>query len=399
MRILHTSDWHFGRNIENFSRQEEQEAFSKELVKIATDEKVDLCIVAGDIFDSFNPPVWAQKLYYETLKNLTDNGVGVIVAAGNHDSPQGLCSAESLARSCGVIMCEFPLSVAETGDYGKLFTIIESGEGWFALALKNGEKAVIAALPYPSESRIAKAVEYSEGEANIKADYNKRLGELMNTVCSNFKPDCANIMISHIYVNGGKTSDSERNFQLGGAYAVMGNTIPAECDYVALGHLHRPQKAEGCLCPAYYSGSPMSYSFSEAGYAKSVYVVDIKNHKTEMKTVQLESGRSLVSVTLDGAEEAVRWCREQGNNEIWAELKINTDMPITAEQLKIIREACPGVVSVQPQLTGSENVAENAERRLGKSLEESFADFYKLKMGADMPEKIKNAFAELRGEN
>jgi len=322
MRILHTSDWHFGRNIENFSRQQEQEAFSKELVKIATEEKVDLCIVAGDVFDSFNPPIWAQKLYYETLKNLTDNGVGVVVAAGNHDSPQGLCSAESLARSCGVVMCEYPLSVAETGDYGKLFAVTESGEGWFALTLKNGEKAVIAALPYPSESRIAKVVEYSEGEENIKADYNKRLGELMNTVCSNFKPDSANVMISHIYVNGGKTSDSERNFQLGGAYAVMGSTIPAECDYVALGHLHRPQKAEGCLCPAYYSGSPMSYSFSEAGYAKSVYVVDIKNHKAEIKTVQLECGRSLVSVTLDGAEEAVRWCREQGMQKYGLSLKL-----------------------------------------------------------------------------
>lgn len=399
MRILHTSDWHFGRNIENFSRQQEQEAFSKELVEIAVEEKVDLCIVAGDVFDSFNPPVWAQKLYYETLKNLTDNGVGVVVAAGNHDSPQGLCSAESLARSCGVVMCEYPLSVAETGDYGKLFTVTESGEGWFAITLKNGEKAVVASLPYPSESRIAKVVEYSEGEENIKADYNKRLGELMNTVCANFQPDSANIMISHIYVNGGKTSDSERNFQLGGAYAVMGSTIPVECDYVALGHLHRPQKAEGCLCPAYYSGSPMSYSFSETGYAKSVYVVDIINHKAEVKTLQLESGRSLVSVTLEGAEEAVRWCREQGDAKIWAELKIKTDMPLTAEQLKIMREACPGIVSVQPQLTGAENIVETTERRLGKSLEESFEDYYRLKMGTDMPENIKNAFAELRGEN
>lgn len=399
MKILHTSDWHFGRNIETFSRQSEQEDFSKELVKIARDEKVDLVIVAGDIFDSFNPPVWAQKLYYETLKNLTENGVGVIVAAGNHDSPQGLCSAVSLAKNCGVVMCEYPLSVAEKGNYAELFEITDSGEGWFEMKLKNGESAVVAALPYPSESRIGRAVEYSEGEDNIKTDYNKRLGELMQSVCMHFKPECANIMISHIYVNGGKTSDSERNFQLGGAYAVMGKIIPAECDYVALGHLHRPQKAEGCMCPAYYSGSPISYSFSEAGYAKSVYVVDIKNHKAEVKTVPLTCGRTLVSITTDGAEEAVRWCKEQENTSVWAELKIKTDVPITSQQLKIIREACPGVVSVQPVLNGEKIAAESVEKRLGKSLEESFEDFYKLKMGTDMPKRIKDAFALLRGEN
>ncbi len=399
MRILHTSDWHFGRNIETFSRQQEQEDFAAELVEIASAERVDLVIVAGDVFDSFNPPVWAQKLYYETLKKLTDKGIAVIVAAGNHDSPQGLCSAESLAESCGIIMCEYPSSVANKGNYGGLLNVTESGEGWFALTLKNGEKAVVASLPYPSESRIAKAIEYTEGEENIKSDYNKRLGELMNSVCSHFQPDSANIMISHIYVNGGKTSESERNFQLGGAYAVMGKTIPAECDYVALGHLHRPQKAEGCLCPAYYSGSPMSYSFSEAGYAKSVYVVEIKEHNAQVKAVPIKSGKTLVSVTLEGAEEAVRWCREHGSEFIWAELKIITDMPITAQQLKIMREACPGLVSVQPQLRAGETAVEAAERRLGKSLEESFEDFYKLKMGADMPENIKTAFAQLRGEN
>ena len=398
MKILHTSDWHFGRNIESVSRQQEQEAFADELCKIAREQKVDIVIVAGDIFDSFNPPVWAEKLYYETLKRLTDDGRAVIVAAGNHDSPQGLCSAESLAVSCGIIMCEYPNSVVETGDYGSLLTVTRSGEGWFELKLKNGEKAVVAALPYPSESRIGKVIEYTEGEAEIKKDYNLRLKELMESVTAEFGADSVNIMISHIYVNGGKVSDSERNFQMGGAYAVNGGTIPSGCDYVALGHLHRPQNVNECMSPAYYSGSPLAYSFSEAGYAKSVYIVDIKNHKAEVKPIELACGRTLLSVTAEGTEEAVRWCREHSDDYIWAELKIITDMPITTEQIKLIRDTCPGVVSIRPEIKNEQAAEIAAEKRLGKPFEESFADFYKLKMGADMPENIKKALLSLREE-
>ncbi|MBQ3054149.1 MAG: exonuclease subunit SbcD [Clostridia bacterium] len=399
MRILHTSDWHLGKSIENTPRIEEQTAFSKELTEIAVNEKVQLVVVAGDIFDTFVPPIWAEKLYYETLKSLTDKGIGVIVISGNHDSPQKLCSAESIARKSGIVMCEYPYTIVPKGEYG-LFTVTDSGEGWFSLALSNGEKAVFASLSYPSESRIGKVIEYSEGEENIKADYNLRLKKLMEDLASHFKSDSANIMVSHLYINGGATSDSERNFQLGGAYAVNSDTIPASCDYVALGHLHRPQHIKECLAPTFYSGSPIGYSFSEAGYEKTVNIVDINDHKAVVKPVGIKSGKSLVSIRVNGAEEAVKWCQEHSQDEnIWVEMKIVSSTAITSEQIKIMHSACPGIVSILPQVTVEGEFYNNTQERLHIPLEESFALFYKKKMGQDMPENIKKAFAGLRGEN
>ena len=399
MRILHTSDWHLGRNIENRSRQEEQEKFSDELVKIAEEEKADLVIVAGDIFDSANPPVWAEKLYYDTLKKLTDKGVGVIVISGNHDSPQGLCSAESLAGASGIIMCEYPSTVVRTGSYGGLFNVTESGEGWFKLTLKNGGKAVIAALPYPSESRIAKLTRFVSGEDEVKASYNEKIKEIAFSLAERFAPDCANIFVSHIYIDGGKTSDSERNFQLGGAYALNTDIFSPECDCAMLGHLHRPQKINGAMCPVYYSGSPLAYSFSEAGYAKSVYIADIKNHKAEVKAVPLTCGRALVSAEVNGAAEGIAWCEAHSGDNIWAELTVKGNMPISSEQLKAMHDACGGLVSVIPDIASDkQEISAGGEKRLLKPVEESFEDFYRLKYGCDMPENVKKVFADLRGE-
>ncbi len=399
MRILHTSDWHLGRTLEGFSRQSEQEAFSKELCSIATNEKADLVIIAGDVFDSFNPPVYAQKLYYNTLKSLTEKGIGVIVASGNHDSPQGLCCAESIAGSCGVIMCENPDSKVKTGNYGNIFTVTDSGEGWFKLTLPRGEKATFISLPYPSESRIAKAVTYVEGEANIKKNYNKTLKKLMADLATHFDISGSNILISHLYVNGGKTSESERNFSLGGAYAVNSDTFPISCDYVALGHLHRPQKIAESMCPAYYSGSPIGYSFSESGYVKSVYIVDIIDHKTQVKTVPITSGRTLLSMEFSNVNEAVKWCEMHGKEHILAELSILTDVPITTQQLKLMHDYCPWIVAVRPKITSfSGEEIPSVISRKKKSIEESFSDFYTLKTGAEIPENIKNAFASLRGD-
>ncbi len=399
MRILHTSDWHLGRTLEGFSRQQEQVAFASELCQIATQERVDMVIIAGDVFDSFNPPVYAQKLYYDTLKKLTDSRIGVIVISGNHDSPQGLCCAGSIAEKSGVIMCENPDSIIKTGVYGNIFTVTESGEGWFKLKHYKGEKLTVAALPYPSESRIAKATTYVEGESNIKDNYNETLKKLMKDVTSHFERDSANVLISHLYINGGKTSDSERNFQLGGAYAVNGDTIPSTCDYVALGHLHKPQKIAECEAPVYYSGSPIGYSFSEAGYVKSVYIANIVNHKAEVKSVPVKSGRTLISAEFSSTADAVTWCRDHGNEHILAELLITTAMPITTQQLKLMREYCPYIAAIRPQIVSEETKTQTYENRKKKSVEDSFSDFYKLKTGADIPENIKTAFAQLRGDS
>ena len=109
MKILHTADWHLGKRLENFSRLDEQKLVMKELVDIANAEQVDLVLVAGDLFDNFNPSTEAVELFYKTLKQLSDNGKRPVIAiAGNHDSPDRIDAPDPLARECGIILIGHP---------------------------------------------------------------------------------------------------------------------------------------------------------------------------------------------------------------------------------------------------------------------------------------------------
>ena len=109
MKILHTADWHLGKKLDNFSRLEEQIQVMEEIIEIADAQQVELVLIAGDLFDTFNPSVEAVELFYKTLKRLAKNGERAVVAiAGNHDSPDRIDAPDPLARECGIILIGHP---------------------------------------------------------------------------------------------------------------------------------------------------------------------------------------------------------------------------------------------------------------------------------------------------
>ena len=109
MRLLHTADWHLGRNLEQYSRLDEQAAFLDEINLICRDQSVDLVLVAGDVFDAYNPSAAAETLFYESLERLADNGSrSVVVIAGNHDNPDRLCAAAPLALKHDIFLLGYP---------------------------------------------------------------------------------------------------------------------------------------------------------------------------------------------------------------------------------------------------------------------------------------------------
>src|SRR3712207_2374218 len=117
MKILHTSDWHLGKYLENASRLEEQEKFLEDFKIVLDEENIDLVIIAGDIYDNINPPAKAERLFYKTLKDITKNGQRmVLIISGNHDNPERLVAANPLAYEEGVIMLATPKSIAEIGN-------------------------------------------------------------------------------------------------------------------------------------------------------------------------------------------------------------------------------------------------------------------------------------------
>ncbi|WP_312323827.1 exonuclease subunit SbcD, partial [Soonwooa sp.] len=135
MKILHTADWHLGKRLDRFSRLEEQISVMNEIIEIADEHKVNMVIIAGDLFDNFNPSVEAVELFYKTLKRLSNNGKRPVIAiAGNHDSPNLINAPDPLARECGIILIGHPQAKIQEFEVEN-FKIINSLEGFLELKL------------------------------------------------------------------------------------------------------------------------------------------------------------------------------------------------------------------------------------------------------------------------
>lgn len=295
MRVLHTADWHFGRTLEGRSRLPEQEAFIDELAAIVRDQQIDLVLVAGDIYDSVNPPAAAEQLFYDALARLSDQGSRpVYVIAGNHDHPDRLAAAAPLALKLGVTLVGLP----EARVYKSAIK-------------RTGETAIVFALPYPSESRLRELLSDEAEEGLLRWAYSARVKHIVQEQARHYRKDTVNLLMSHLYVLGGKETESERPIQVGGAYTVDTEALTAGAQYVALGHLHRPQYIRSGTMIR-YSGSPLAYSFSEAGQAKSVTILDIKPGSVpQVEEIFLSSGRPLVEWKAKGGlAEVHRWLDE-----------------------------------------------------------------------------------------
>jgi exonuclease SbcD len=400
MRILHTSDWHLGKNLDGTknSRLEEQEKFLLEFADIVEKNDIDMIIIAGDIYDNGNPPAKAEKLFYEILKKVSAQGErAVLVIAGNHDNPERLIAAAPLASEQGIVMVGTPKSVVETGRYGN-FKVISAGEGWVEVHLK-GEKVVVAALPYPSEKRLSEVFVEKSSDEERKQSYSEKIGELFEKLSENYREDTINIAASHIYVMGSDRSDSERQIELGGSLAVEPSALPKRAQYIALGHLHRPQKVRGTDLKAYYSGSPIQYSKSEVGYVKSMYIIDVKaGSEAVVEEVYLSNYKPIEIWKCKGVEEALEMCKENSSRDIWVYIEIETDEYISQEYIKQMHDYKKDIVEIVPKIRGLEQEEEHSYGIGEKSIGELFKEFYYAQRGVEPAEEIMGLFSELAYE-
>ncbi|OGO77076.1 MAG: hypothetical protein A2Y23_04775 [Clostridiales bacterium GWB2_37_7] len=401
MKILHTSDWHLGKTLENISRIEEQHQFINELCDIAEREQVDLVLIAGDIFDTYNPSSAAEELFYEAIDRLNNKGKrALIIIAGNHDNPDRLCASSPLAYKNGVILLGYPSSNAgeyKTGD--SIVSIVNSGAGWFELRLPQYDyNTVILTMPYPSESRLEEIINRTADSEDLQEAYSQRIGSILHTLSTNFREDTVNLVVSHLFMREGKISDSER--QLGGALMVDPEAIPEKAQYVALGHLHRPQQVKGCKVPVYYSGSPLAYSFSEVDYSKAIYIIDAEpNKEVQIKEINLNSGKPLKKwEAVNGLAEAIRWCEEGRDINAWIDLEIITDTIIGSEEQKQLRAQHPGIINIRPKLRNQLDFTMDYKDRETKRIDELFKEYYKSSMGMEVSEELMDLFLSIANE-
>ncbi|MFD0692829.1 exonuclease SbcCD subunit D [Paenibacillus sp. GCM10027628] len=384
MRVLHTGDWHFGRTLEGRSRMEEQTAFMDELVQIVQDQSIDLVLVAGDIYDSVNPPAAAEQLFYEGIARLADGGRRqVAVISGNHDHPDRLAASGPLAAKQGITLIGMP--VPDIQSIG---------------IARTGELARLAALPYPSESRLKELLSDVAEEEVLRSKYSERVAALIRRQAASFESGTVNLIMSHLYVLGGLETESERPIQVGGAYTVDTSAFEAGAQYVALGHLHRPQNVKSAS-PIRYCGSPIAYSFSEAGQAKSVTVLDLApGQKAEPQEIFLTSGRPLVSwKAKEGIQQVYQWLEERRDASAWIDLEITMTEAMSLEQIQSLRKAYDGFIHIRPIYPEIEAVRASAPRA-ALSMEEHFTRFYSRQTGGAQPEpELVRLFLELLQEN
>ncbi|MHA0855786.1 exonuclease SbcCD subunit D [Paenibacillus sp. CMAA1364] len=383
MRILHTGDWHFGRTLEGRSRLKEQEDFVDELVRMADEQQADLILMAGDVYDSVNPPAAAEQLFYEAAARLSANGRPLVIIAGNHDQPERVSSVSPLVSRQGITLVGLPSANAITVH-----------------STRTGEVAKIAALPYPSEARLNELLITEGNEDDLRHAYSARVGQLMGMLAREFTPQTINIAMSHIYVLGGVESDSERPIQVGGAYTVDPSSLSIGAQYTALGHLHRAQavKGDGMIR---YSGSPLAYSFSEAGQAKSVTMLDISPGEQPVLTeLFLSCGRPLVRWKAKGGlEEVYRWLDEDLDARAFIDLEISLTDALSLGEIQRLRKSREGLVHIRPIYPEMETMELEIERsRL--PLHEIFRKFYQRQTGGAEPDDgLVQLFLELVVEN
>ncbi|KAB3525730.1 exonuclease SbcCD subunit D [Alkaliphilus serpentinus] len=389
MRILHTSDWHLGKNLEGHSRMDEQEAFLNDFIEIVEKNIVDLVIIAGDVYDSPNPPARAETMFYNTLKRLSSNGERLtLVIAGNHDNPDRLVAADPLARDHGIIMVGTPKSIVSKGNYGK-HSIIEAGEGYIEVDIK-GERAVILTVPYPSEKRLNEALygDMESEEERLKS-YSDRIKLLFNGLSEKYRDDTINIAVSHLFAMGSEEAGSERNIQLGGSYIVDGSCFPEGAQYIALGHIHKPQIVPGTDKRVRYSGSPLHYSKKEITFNKKCYIIDAKScGECDINEVEFKVYKPIEIWKCKSIEEAIDKCEENKDKDCWVYIEVTTDRYIREDEIKLMKATKDDILEISPKITGEGSEIDTVNSFSEKSFEEVFKEFYSKERGVEPQQEV-----------
>jgi DNA repair protein SbcD/Mre11 len=402
MKILHTADWHLGKRLEWLPRHEEQKVVLEEICDIADRENVDAILIAGDLFDTYNPPNESIDLFYRICKKLTNNGLRAVVAiAGNHDSPERVEAPDPLARECGIIFAGFPNSRVQPFSLPTGLAVTQSDEGFIELKLPNCAYPLrILHTSYANETRLRQYL----GIDNTDKVLRNILGDKWANTAENYaNTEGVNLLMAHLFVmqkdgTAPEEPDDEKPINIGGASAIFTENFPLPIQYVALGHLHRQQVVDKKNYPIIYSGSPLAYSFAEENQDKYVMLLHAKPAQAiDYERLKLNTPKKLVRERFDSIEEAVTWLNLHLDDIV--EITIVSDTHIKSEDRRRLLDTHKAIIHIKPELKSDKSADENAPKiDLNKSINELFLDYFKYKKGQEPNEELLNIFKELLSE-
>ncbi len=263
IKILHTSDWHLGHSLYSTRREQEFSAFLDWMVETIDENQIDVLLVSGDVFDSGNPGNAVCSQYYGFLRRLLNTSCQhVVVTAGNHDSPSFLNAPADILKIINVHTVAYAGSAMEGVEgVGKEVLVLRDSAGEPSL--------IVGAVPFLPD-RVLRTMASGEDSHDREAKVREAVKEHYDAVAEvalhkreEFGFDLPIVAMGHLYAAGGKVTDGVRDLYVGGLGQVTAGAFSDVFDYVALGHLHVPQKVGG-IEHIRYCGSPLPMGFKEA---------------------------------------------------------------------------------------------------------------------------------------
>jgi exonuclease SbcD len=378
MRILHTSDWHVGKVLKGRPREKEHTAVLAEIIEIATREKPDLVIVAGDLYDTAAPSSAATRLVTRALSALRRTGARVVAIGGNHDNGPALDALRPWADAAGI---ELRGSV---GDNPADLLITGTTAG--------GEKWQLVTLPFLSQRYAIRAAEmYELTAAEANQTYADHIARLIAKLSESFAdPSVVNLLTAHLTIVGATSGGGEREAHTVMGYAVPATVFPTNAHYVALGHLHRAQQVIA-PCPTRYSGSPLAIDFGEEENVCSVAIVDVAVDKAaRVRDVPVTGAVSLRTVR--GTLEQLATVNLP---DAWLRVLVRETPRVGLRE--DVQELLPNALEVRidPDMI-PDKAGERMAQRAGRSPRELFGDYLDSRGNAE--DGVRELFDEIYDE-
>ncbi|MGL5082690.1 MAG: exonuclease SbcCD subunit D [Microcoleaceae cyanobacterium] len=383
MRLVHTADWHLGRTLKGQDRTPEIEFALDQLLQAAKDLEVDAVLIAGDVFDSANPPIEATRVAYQFFRGLSDAKIPAVVIAGNHDSAARIDGHASLLALAGVTALGKPRIAAEGG----------------VIQLETqGGKLTLGAMPFVSERKLLDPGEiWNQSETDRRSSYQEVLNFLLDSFAELFSENSVNIVMAHATLAGATLSHSERPLDSFGVYSLAATCMPATAQYSALGHIHKPQKIMGAKIPTYYSGSLIQVDFGEAEEEKGYNLIEVEPECPAQVTFKpLICQKPLKQIecqlkTLDSELEPYR--DYSGYIKVIVNIKKRqTDL---AQQ---VRQICPQAIHVELRYPSTNLANESIQSTEQFNPLTTYKRFYQEKRNIDPGETLIQRFRELYEE-
>lgn len=351
MKFIHTSDWHLGRQFHNVSLLDDQQAVLDQLIQYIENNPVDAVVVAGDIYDRSVPPTIAIELLNKVVKRICGElNTPMILISGNHDGAERLGFGSEQMKNAGLHIIS---------NFEDMLTPV-------VIETESAGQVAFYGMPYndPEQVRFA----YQE-PVSTHDQAHKLLAE---KIAEQFQSEQRNVLISHCFVDGAIESESERPLSIGGSERVSHEHF-LNFDYVALGHLHQPQKKGEKYIR--YSGSLMKYSFGEQNQKKGFTLVEIDQNGF-VSAVHIDLAAPHEMRIVEGAlEQVIEQGKTDPKNEDYLLVRL-MDKHAILNPMEKLRAVYPNVLHLEKpgMLIGVEQ--EMAQAKLARSEIDMFRDFF-----------------------